>query len=57
VEEHGEIIICQTADGVTKLNVTMQGETVWLSLDQMSELFGREKSTVSRHMRNVLAEW
>ena len=54
--ERGEIIIYQTEDGLAKLNVKMHGETVWLSLDQMATLFGRDKSTISRHIRNVFAE-
>ena len=54
--ERGEIIIYQTEDGLAKLDVKMHGETVWLSLDQMAMLFGRDKSTISRHIRNVFAE-
>ena len=56
MEEHGEIIIYQTEDGLAKLNVSLRSETVWLSLDQMAVLFGRDKSTISRHIRNVFAE-
>lgn len=56
MDNHGEIIIYQTEDGLTKINVNMQDETVWLSLDQMSELFQRDKSTISRHIKNVYAE-
>ena len=56
MNEHGEIIIYQTEDGLTKLNVNMQEGTVWLSLDQMAELFQRDKSTISRHIKNVFAE-
>ena len=56
MEDRGEIIIFQTEDGETKLNVNLRDETVWLSLDQMSVLFGRDKSTISRHIRNVFAE-
>ena len=52
----GEIIIYQTEDGLTKINVNMQNETVWLSLDQMAELFQRDKSTISRHIKNVYTE-
>ena len=54
--DRGEIIIYQTEDGLAKLDVKMSGETVWLSLDQMAVLFGRDKSTISRHIRNVFAE-
>lgn len=54
--QYGEIIIYQTQDGLTKINVNMQEETVWLSLDQMAELFQRDKSTISRHIRNIFDE-
>ena len=47
MNNYGEIIIYQTDDGLTKINVNMQEETVWLSLDQMAELFQRDKSTIS----------
>ena len=42
--------------GVTKLNVNMKDETVWLSIDQMAELFQRDKSTISRHIKNIFEE-
>lgn len=51
-----ELIIYTTDDGLTKVNVTFDNETVWLSLDQMADLFGRDKSTISRHIRNVFEE-
>ena len=54
--EHGEVILYQSEDGLTKRNVNMRDETVWLSLEQMAELFGRDKSTISRHVRNIFAE-
>ena len=54
--DHGEIILYQTEDGLTKLDVNMRDETVWLSLDQMAELFGRDKSTISRHIKNIFTE-
>lgn len=56
MNEHGEIILYQSEDGLTKLDVNLQKDTVWLSLDQMAELFGRDKSTISRHLRNVFVE-
>ena len=55
-QHRGEILIYQTSDGLTKIDVELRGETVWLSLDQMAELFQRDKSTVSRHIKNVFAE-
>ena len=51
-----ELIIYQTEDGRTKIDVHMVNDTVWLSLDQMAELFQRDKSTISRHIRNVFSE-
>ena len=53
---YGEIIIYQTDDGISKINVNMYDETVWLSLDQMAELFQRDKSTISRHIKNVFED-
>ena len=46
----------QTEDGLTKINVKMFGDTVWLSLEQISELFQRDKSTVSRHIKNIFTD-
>ncbi len=51
-----EMLIYQTQDGVTKIEVQMDGESVWLSLDRMSELFQRDKSTISRHIKNIFLE-
>lgn len=51
-----QIIIYQSEDGITKIDVRMEDETVWLSLDQMAELFQRDKSTISRHIKNVFEE-
>jgi len=56
MQNKGEIYIYQTEDGKTKLSVNLQNETVWLSLDQIAELFQRDKSTVSRHIKNVFEE-
>ena len=54
--EKGEIIIYQTDDGLTKIDVRMLDDTVWLSLDQMAVLFQRDKSTISRHINNIFEE-
>lgn len=51
-----EIILYQTEDGGTRLQVRLEGETVWLSLNQMAELFQRDKSVISRHIKNVFEE-
>lgn len=56
MNNYGEIIIYQTDDGLIKINVNMQEETVWLSLDQMAELFQRDKSTISRHIKKIFEE-
>lgn len=50
------IIIYQAEDGKTKIDVTLENETVWLSLDQMAELFQRDKSTISRHIKNIFSD-
>lgn len=55
-ENQTGLIIYQTEDGKTKIDVHMENETVWLSLDQMAELFQRDKSTISRHIKNVFEE-
>ena len=55
-EDRGQILLYQTPDGVSRIEVKLQGETVWLTLDQMAELFQRNKSTISRHIKNVLEE-
>ena len=50
------IIIYTTEDGLAKIETTFDEDTVWLSMDQMAELFQRDKSTISRHIKNVFAE-
>ncbi len=52
----GEFLLYQTEDGRTRLEVRVQHETVWLSLNQMAELFQRDKSVISRHINNVFDE-
>jgi len=56
LDNKSELIIYTTEDGLTKVNVTFDNETVWLSLDQIADLFGRDKSTISRHIRNIFEE-
>ena len=56
IPDNSEIIIYQTADGLTKLDVQMQGENLWLNQAQMAELFGRSVSVISRHIKNIFAE-
>ncbi len=49
----GEIIIYRTEDGHTQLDVRLEQDTIWLSLNQMATLFERDKSVISRHLRNI----
>ncbi|WP_446011402.1 RhuM family protein [Candidatus Electrothrix sp.] len=49
----GELIVYQTGDGQAAVDVRLQDETVWLTLNQIAELFGRDKSVISRHLRNI----
>jgi prophage maintenance system killer protein len=55
-EPTGEIVIYRTKDGKAALNVNLQEETVWLSQVQMSELFDKDRRTVSEHINNVFKE-
>ena len=50
------LIMYQTEDGQTRLEVTLTDSTVWLSLNQISELFNKDKSTISRHIKNIFEE-
>ena len=47
------IIMYTTEDGITKVEVTFEQDTVWLSIDQMEELFQRDKSVIGKHIRNI----
>ena len=49
----GDIVIYQSEDGNTRINVNLQGETVWLSQQQMSELFKTDRTSISRHIKNI----
>ncbi len=53
MDDKGSIILYTTPDGEAKIEVRLHDETVWLTLDQMAELFQRNKSTISRHIKNV----
>ncbi len=55
-EHRSELIIYQTEDGKTKIDVRMDNETVWLTRQQMSELFDRNVSVIGRHIRNIFEE-
>ena len=52
-DSKGNLLLYQTEDGQTKIEVTLANDTVWLTTDQMAELFQRNKSTISRHIKNV----
>ncbi len=54
--QENEIIIYQTEDGQTQIDVRMKNETVWLSANQMSLLFGRDDKTIRKHINNAIRE-
>ena len=56
MKNESNILMYKAEDGITKIEVTYDNETVWLSIDQMAELFQRDKSTISRHIKNVYDE-
>ncbi|TVM10035.1 hypothetical protein DPQ33_19040, partial [Oceanidesulfovibrio indonesiensis] len=49
----GEILLYTAPGGNVQVNCLFQGETLWLSLNQIAELFGKDKSTISRHLKNI----
>ena len=55
MENQGEIILYQP-DKEVKLEVRLENETVWLSIDEMSQLFGRDISVIGKHIRNIFKE-
>ena len=56
MEQNSEIIIYTDSNGTTKLQVQLEDETVWLTQDQMAMLFGKAKSTINEHIKNIYAE-
>lgn len=56
MENQGEVIFYNTDDGLTHIEVKIEDETVWLTIDQMSELFGKARSTINEHILNVFSE-
>ena len=52
-EISSDFLLYQTEDGQTKIDVKIEGETVWLTQSQMVELFQRDKSVISKHIKNV----
>ena len=55
-EPQSPVLLYQASDGATRLEVRMEDETVWLSQNQMAELFQTSIPNVSMHIRNVFAE-
>lgn len=51
-----KIVIYQTNDGETSIDVRLEGETVWLSANQMAALFDRDEKTIRKHINNVFSE-
>lgn len=51
-----EIVIYKSEDGNIKVDVLFEDETVWLTIDQMSTLFGKSRSTINEHILNIYAE-
>ena len=51
-----QILIYQTEDGKTKIATTLEDETVWLTQEQMSELFQKSRSTINEHIKNIYEE-
>jgi hypothetical protein len=56
MENNSEIILYQTEDGSTRIEVHLESESVWLTQAQIGELFQKAKSTISEHIRNVFTE-
>lgn len=56
MEQNSEIVIYTASDGTTKLQVQLEDETVWLTQEQMAMLFGKAKSTINEHIKNIYAE-
>lgn len=56
MQNNEEIVIYQTQDGLTKFDVRLENETVWITQDQMTDLFQRDESTISRHIKNIFAD-
>lgn len=55
-ENKTNLIMYTTEDGITKIQATFDNDTVWLSIDQMAELFQRDKSVIGKHVRNIFSE-
>ena len=56
MENNSDILIYEGPDGKVKIDVRLQEETVWLTQDQMALLFGKAKSTINEHIKNIFKE-
>lgn len=56
MDDHGELIIYQTDDGLTKINVRFEEETVWLTQAQLCDLYQTSKSNISEHIKHIFSE-
>jgi hypothetical protein len=56
MKNQSEMIIYQTEDGLTKVNVTFEEDTVWLTVDQMATLFQRDRSVIGKHVRSIMKD-
>ncbi|MCD7806537.1 MAG: virulence RhuM family protein [Lachnospiraceae bacterium] len=56
IKKNSDIIIYTTEDGLIRIDVAFDRDTVWLSIDQMAELFQRDKSVIGKHVRNIFKE-
>ena len=56
MDNKGEIVIYQTQDGTTQLDVRLDGETVWITQEQMAQLFQRDRTAIGRHIANIFSE-
>lgn len=55
-DSKSQILIYKSDDGSTNLQVTLEGETVWLTQDQMAELFDKGRTTITEHIQNIFKE-
>ena len=53
---NSNILMYTTEDGLTKIEATFENDTAWLSIDQMAELFQRDRSVIGKHVRNIFKE-
>ena len=55
-DNSSELVLYKSKDGIIRMDVQLEQETIWLSLNQLAKLFGRDKSVISRHLRNIYKE-